>query len=148
MLKFQAEAFFLHLVVALRVELIEECHFLVGHWERFVKLGQNAQFQHLVAEVAPVELHTEDSLVEVLQLGHSEFLWQQLEADWLKVNLTAQFIGGLPQNQVMVECQRGHLVKREPLGFGCIVASLYLTETYQGEVGDGDDSLTRVTIHT
>ena len=66
MSEFQAEAFFFHLVVALRVELIEECHFLVGHWERFVKLGQNAQFQHLVAKVAPVELHTENGLIEVL----------------------------------------------------------------------------------
>lgn len=93
MLKFKAETFFFHLVVALRVELIEECHFLVGHWERFVKLGQNAQFQHLVAEVAPVELHTEDSLIEVLQLGHGELLGQQLEADWLEVNLATQFIG-------------------------------------------------------
>ena len=121
MLKFQAEAFFFHLVVVLRVELIEECHFLVGHGERFVKLGQNAQFQHLVAEVTSVELHTEDGLIEVLQLGHGELLGQQLEADWLKVNLTAQFVGGFPQNQVVVECQRGHLVEREPLGFGCIV---------------------------
>ena len=105
MLKFKAETFFFHLVVALRVELIEECHFLVGHWERFVKLGQNAQFQHLVTEVAPVELHTEDSLIEVLQLGHGELLGQQLETDWLEVNLTAQFIGGLSQNQVVVERQ-------------------------------------------
>ena len=105
MLKFQAEAFFFHLVVALRVELIEECHFLVGHWERFVKLGQNAQFQHLVAEVAPVKLHTEDGLIEVLQLGHGELLGQQLEADWLKVNLTTQFVGGFSQNQIVVECQ-------------------------------------------
>ena len=63
MLEFQTEAFFLHFVVAIRVELIEECQFLVGHWERFIKLGQYAQFQHLVAEVASVELHTEDSLV-------------------------------------------------------------------------------------
>ena len=118
MSEFQAEAFFFHLVVALRIELIEECHFLVGHWERFVKLG------------------------------HGELLRQQLETDWLEVNLATQFIGGLPQNQVVVECQRGHLVEREPLGFGCIVASLYLAETHQGEVGDGDDSLTRVTIHT
>lgn len=98
MLKFKAETLFLHLVVALRVELIEECHFLVGHWERFVKLGQNAQFQHLVAEVAPVELHTENGLIEVLQLGHRKLLGQQLEADWLEVNLTAQFIGGLSQD--------------------------------------------------
>ena len=70
MLKFKAETFFFHLVVALRVELIEECHFLVGHWERFVKLGQNAQFQHLVTEVAPVELHTEDSLIQKLRLSN------------------------------------------------------------------------------
>ena len=105
MLKFKAETFFFHLVVALRVELIEECHFLVGHWERFVKLGQYAQFQHLVAEVAPVELHTEDSLIEVLQLSHGELLGQQLKADWLEVNLTTQFIGGLAQNQIVVECQ-------------------------------------------
>ena len=88
MSEFQAEAFFLHLVVALGVELIEECHFLVGHWERFVKLGQNAQFQHLVAEVAPVEFHTEDSLIEVLQMGHGKLLGQQFEADWFEVNLT------------------------------------------------------------
>ena len=74
MLKLKAEAFFLHLVVALRVELIEECHFLIGHWERFFELGKNTEFQHLVAEVASVELYTEDSLVEVLQLGHGEFL--------------------------------------------------------------------------
>ena len=94
MLEFQAEAFFFHLVVALRVELIEECHFLVGHWERFVKLGQNAQFQHLVTEVASVELYTENGLIEVLQLGHGELLGQQLEADWLEVNLATQFIGG------------------------------------------------------
>ena len=98
MLKFKAEAFFFHLVVALRVELIEECHFLVGHWERFVKLGQNAQFQHFVTEVASVELHTEDGLIEVLQLGHGELLRQQLEADGLKVNLTAQFVGGFSQD--------------------------------------------------
>ena len=45
MLKFQAEAFFFHLVVAFRIKLVEKCYFLVGHWERFVKLGQNAQFQ-------------------------------------------------------------------------------------------------------
>lgn len=105
MSEFQTETFFLHLVVALWVELIEECHFLVGHGERLVELGENAKLLHLVAEVASVELHTEDSLVEVLQLGHREFLWQQLEADWLEVNLTAQFMGGLPQNQVVVECQ-------------------------------------------
>ena len=91
MLKFKANAFFFHLAVALRVELIEECHFLVGHWERFVKLGQNTQFQHLVAEVAPVELHTEDSIVEVLQLGHGELLGQQFETYRLEMNLTAQF---------------------------------------------------------
>ena len=90
MLKFQAEAFFFHLVLALRVELIEECHFLVGHGERLVKLGQNAQFQHLVAEVAFVELYTENCLIEVLQLGHRELLRQQLEADGLKVNLLSQ----------------------------------------------------------
>ena len=51
MLKFQAETFFFHLVVALRVELVEECHFLVGHWERFVKLGQNAQFSILLQKL-------------------------------------------------------------------------------------------------
>ena len=66
MLKFKAEAFFFHLVVALRVELIEECHFLVRHWQRLIKLGQNAKFQHLVAEVATIELYAEDSLIEVL----------------------------------------------------------------------------------
>ena len=146
--EFQAKAFFLHLVIALGVELIEECHFLVGHWERFVKLGQYAQFQHLVAEVATVELHAEDGLIEMLQLGHGELLRQQLEADGLEVNLTAQFLGGLSQDLVVVECQRRYFVEWEPLGFGGIVASFYLAETHQGEVGDGDDSLTRVTIHT
>ena len=90
MSEFQAEAFFLHLVVALRVELIEECHFLVGHWKRLFQLGQDAQLQHLVAEVAFVELYTENCLIEVLQLGHRELLRQQLEADGLKVNLLSQ----------------------------------------------------------
>ena len=73
-LKFQSEAFYLHLVVALRVELIEECLFLVGHGERLIQLGQNAKFLHLIAEVTAVELHAEDGLVEVLQLRHGEFL--------------------------------------------------------------------------
>ena len=103
--EFQAEAFFFHLGIAFRVELIEEGHFLVGHWERFVKLGQNAQFQHLVAEVTSVELHTEDSLVEVLELSHGKLLWQQFKTDWLEVNLTAQLIGGLTKDQVVVEGQ-------------------------------------------
>ena len=129
MSKFQAEAFFLHLVVALRVELIEECHFLIGHWERFFELGKNTEFQHLIAEVAAIELHTEDGLIEVLQLGHRELLWQQFEADGLKVNLTAQLIGGLTQNQIMVKCQRWNFVEREPLGLGSIVASFYFAET-------------------
>ena len=90
MSEFQAEAFFLHLVVALRVELIKEGYFLVRHRKCLFQLGQNAKFEHLIAEVAPVELHTEDSLVEVLQLGHRELLRQQLEADGLKVNLLSQ----------------------------------------------------------
>lgn len=63
MSEFQAKTFFLHLIVALRVELIEECHFLVGHGQRLFQLRQDAQFLHLVAEVTAVELHTEDSLV-------------------------------------------------------------------------------------
>ncbi len=134
--KFQSEALFLHLVVALRIELVEECHFLVGHGERLVELGQNAQFQHLVAEVAAVELDAEDGLIEVLQLGHGELIRQQLETDGLKVNLKTQFIGGLAQHQVVVESQRRNLVERKPLSFGCIVAGLYLAETYQGEVGE------------
>ena len=45
MLKFQAEAFFFHLAVALRVVLIEECHFLVGHWQSLFQLGKNAKFE-------------------------------------------------------------------------------------------------------
>ena len=49
MLKFQAEAFFFHLVIAFRIKLVEKCYFLVGHWERFFELSQNAQFQHLMA---------------------------------------------------------------------------------------------------
>ena len=73
-------------------------------WKCFVKLRENAQFLHLVAEVAAVELHTEDSLVEMLELGHRELLRQQLEADGLEVNLTAQFVGGLSQDLVVVEC--------------------------------------------
>ena len=97
MLKFKAEAFFFHLVVAFRIKLVEKCYFLVGHWERFFKLSQNTEFQHLVAEVAAIELYAEDGLIEVLQLGHRELLWQQFEADGLKVNLTAQLIGGLTQ---------------------------------------------------
>ena len=147
MLEFQAEAFFFHFVIALRVELIEECHFLVGHGKRFVKLGENAQFQHLVAEVTPVELHAENGLIEMLQLSHRELLRQQFETDGLKVNLTTQLIGGLTQNQIVIECQRRHLVEWEPLGLGSIVASLYLAETHQSEIGNCDDSFTRVTIH-
>ena len=87
MLKFQSEAFFFHLVVALRVELIEECHFLVGHWQRLFQLGQDTQFLHLVTEVAAIELHAEDSLVEVLELCHRELLWQQFKANRLEMNL-------------------------------------------------------------
>ena len=148
MSEFQPEAFFLHLVVALRVELIEECHLLVGQRECSVKLGQDAQLQHLVVEVTAVELHAEDGLVEVLELSHGECVGQQLEAYGFEVDLAAQFVGGLTENQVVVEGQRRHLVEREPLSLGGIVASLHLTETHQGEIGDGDDSLARITVHT
>ncbi len=57
MLEFKTEAFFFHFVVTLRIELIEECNLLVWHGERFVELGKNTEFQHLVAEVTPIELH-------------------------------------------------------------------------------------------
>ena len=115
MLKFQAEAFFFHLVVAFRIKLVEKCYFLIRHGQRFVKLSQNTEFQHLVAEVAAIELYAEDGLIEVLQLGHRKLLWQQFKTDWLEVNLTAQLIGGLTQNQIMVKCQRWNFVEREPL---------------------------------
>ena len=95
MSEFKTEAFFFHFVVTLWVELIEECHFLVGHRKRLVELGQDAQFQHLVAEIATIELHAENGLVEVLELGHRELLRQQLEAYRLKVNLTAKLISSL-----------------------------------------------------
>ena len=137
MLKFQAEAFLLHLIVALRVELVEECLFFVGHGKRFVELGQDTQFQHLVAEVATIELHTKYCLIEVLQLGHREFLRQEFEANGLEVNLSTQLMGGLAKNQIVVECQRRHLVEREPLGLGGIVATFYLADANQGEIGNG-----------
>ena len=51
LLEFQAEAFLFHLVVVLWVKLIEEGHFLVGHWQRFVELGQNTKFQILLQKL-------------------------------------------------------------------------------------------------
>ena len=105
MLELQTEALFFHFVVALRVELVEECLFLVGHWERFVKLGKDSQFQHLVAEVTTIELHTEDGLIQVLELCHREFLWQEFKSDRLEMDLTTEFAGSLSQYQIVVESQ-------------------------------------------
>ena len=146
MSEFQAEALFLHLVVAFRVEPIEESYFLVGHGKGLVELGQDAELQHLVAEVAPVELHAEDGLVEVLQLGHGELLGQQFKAYRFEVNLPAQLVRGLAKDQVVVEGQRGNLVLREPLGLGGIVATLHLADTHQGVIGNGNHSLTGVAV--
>lgn len=65
----------------------------------------------------------------MLELSHRELLWQQLEADGLEMNLTAKLVGCLAEDLVMVEGQRGYLVKRKPLSLGRIIATLDIADT-------------------
>ena len=88
-LEFESEAFFFHLVIAVGIEAIEKCLFLVGQRYGFVCLVEDAEFEHLVVEVATVELYAEDCLIEMLQLGHGELRGQEFETDGLEVYLTA-----------------------------------------------------------
>ena len=95
MSELQAEAFFFHLVIALWIELIEESDLFVWHWQCLIELSQNTKLQHFIAEVTSVELDTENCLIEMLQLGHGEFLRQQLKTYRFEVNLATKLICGL-----------------------------------------------------
>lgn len=66
----------------------------------------------------------------MLKLGHCELFRQQFETDGLEMDLAAQLIGGLTQNQIVAEDQRRHLVEWKPLGLGGIITALYFADTY------------------
>ena len=115
LLKFKAEAFSLELVVAFNVELVQ-----VGLSARcgphcFVQLGEDVEVEHLLCEVASVELHIEYCLIEVLQFLHCELLRQKLKADRLEVYLLAEALQRNAQYAVVVECQLWYAVEVEPL---------------------------------
>ena len=69
---------------------------------------EHTQTPHLVIEIAAVEAHIEDGLIEVLQLLDGELLWQQFKPHWFEMNLLAQRLFRLTENLVVVESQRRH----------------------------------------
>ena len=87
---------------------------------------EHTKAPHLVIEIAAIEAHIEDGLIEVLQLLDGELLWQQFKPHRLEMNLLAQRLFRLTENLVVVESQRRHFVKGKPSRVGrtsCILTS-------------------------
>ena len=118
--------------------------------EFLIQAVDEAHRKHLLGEVPSVETGAKDTFIDGLELGHGELLVQQVEADGLEVYILFQpFMGGL-KDTLMIECQGRYLVEREPFGIGGIVSGddLVLVLTYQGEEGDGDDTLAGVAVNS
>ena len=102
---------------------------------------------HFLAEVAAVERHTENTLVEPLELWHREVLCQHFESYRLVVNVPFESLLGLLKDIVMVEGQWWQAVNAEPSGVNSIIAAFDRLFPDEGIEGNGYHSATRVAVN-
>ena len=98
--KFQSKSFLFQFSIFCSIEAIlcrRAARCVCRAW---LCLSEDAEFKHLVVEVATVELYAEDCLVEMLQLGHGELRGQEFETDGLEVYLTTKFGGCHAQEEL------------------------------------------------
>ena len=146
-LELQTEAFGFHLVVLGLVEAVADGDAVRGAGGTLARVLEDADVEHLVREVAAVEMHFQNALVEVLELGHREDLRQELEADRLEMNLLLEAAERHAKDPVVVEGKGRNRRDGEPLG-GCgIVAARDILLADEREERDGDDPLARVAVH-
>ena len=146
-LELQAEAFGFHLVILGLVEAVADGDAVGGAGGTLARVLEDADVEHLIREVAAVEMHFQDALVEVLKLGHREDLRQELEADRLEMDLLLEAAERHAKDPVVVEGKGRDRRDGEPLG-GCgIVAARDILLADEREERDGDDPLARVAVH-
>ena len=120
-LEFKPEAFVLKFLILFCVESKDKR--LSASVRVSLHLSEQLQVQHFLVEVAAVEPHVENSLIEQLQLLHGEFLREQLKSHRLK-----DFSGvNMPKHNLF-----GALV-----GLAVTIPTLYLLIPPLGMVGAG-----------
>ena len=143
------ESLLLEVVVPDGVEAVELGGAVGSFAVGFVEGKEEIEAEDFFAEVALVQVGTEDGFVEGLELAERELGREELEADGFVAEFATQALEGGMKDLSVIKGEGGYLADGEPLGIIGVRICLGAMVGGFGEcvVGHADDAFARIAVH-
>ncbi len=130
------------------VEAVEAGGAVGGTGGKFVRWNEEIEGEEFFAEVPFVDGAAEDGFVKGLELAEGETFGQELEADRLVADFSAQSVERGAENLCVVEGEWWEFLDGMPCGFGSIGIAFggVLVRADEGVIGDADDASAWVAV--